>query len=173
MCSCSIAGDHVGAVRPPGRGECLGMDSLDLTKAPPRSPYVRLGGLLMLARTIDKLRATLPGGNLGAYQIAGFSKRMLDGLGIPEDDIRAVVALASSDDEVVAWVRKHGDSSKYEEIDAALEALTVGQRLDRPDFVERYPVVKTLPPETTLLRMLEADDAYCFSASAPADAPLP
>ncbi len=117
----------------------------------------------MLARTIDKIRATLPGGNLGAYQMAGFSKRMLEALAIPEDDLRAVVALSSSDDEVAAWVRKHSDPSKYDEINAALEAPTVGERLDRPDMVAKYPILTTLPPQTTLLRMLELDDAKSFA----------
>ena len=68
------------------------MTPVDLTKAPPRSPYAELGGLLMLARTIDKLRASLPGGHLGAYKMAGFSVRLLEGLGIAEDDLQGVVA---------------------------------------------------------------------------------
>ena len=135
------------------------MDPLDLTKAPPRSPYVKIGGLYMLARTIDKMRAQLPGGGAGSYHISGFSSRMLKALAIEEDDMRAVVALASTDDEVVAWVHKHSDASKYDEINAAMERLTVGERLDRPDFVAKYPLVKTLPPETPLFRMLEIDDA--------------
>jgi hypothetical protein len=136
------------------------MESLDLSKAPPRSPYERLGGLLMLARTIDKLRATLPGGNLGAYRVRGFSGQLLDKLGVHEDDLRAVVSLASDEDEVVAWVRKHSDVSAYERINAEFEAERVGQR--GPDYFERYPVAKTLPPETTLLRVLEIDDALAF-----------
>ncbi len=137
------------------------MEPLDLTKRAPRSPRVRLGGLYMLARTIDKLRATLPGGNLGVYQIAGFSERLLKALEIPEDDMRSVVALASSDDEVVAWVHKYGDQAKYDEINESLSALTLAQRMDRPDFLARYPVIteKQLPPEMTLLEMLELDDA--------------
>ena len=115
----------------------------------------------MLARTIDKIRATLPGGNLGVYQIAGFSERLLKALEIPEDDLRSVVALASTDDEVVAWVHKHGNPAKYEEINQSLSAPTVGERMDRPDFLARYPVItqKRLPPEMTLLEMLELDDA--------------
>ena len=136
------------------------MEPLDLTKTPPRSPYVRLGGLLMLARTIDKIRATLPGGNLGAYRIRGFSQQLLDKLGADEDDLRAVVALASSDDEVLAWVRAHSDESTYDRINAEFEAETVGQQA--PDYFERYPAAKTLPPETTLLRALELDDALAF-----------
>jgi len=140
------------------------MDSLDLTKAPPRSPYVQLGGLLMLARTIDKFRATLPGGNVGAYEVNGYSARLLEALGIAEDDLRAVVALASGDDEVVAWVRKHSDPANYAQINASLESATVGERLNRPETHAKYPILSTLPPETTLLRMLELDDAKSFGA---------
>lgn len=116
----------------------------------------------MLARTIDKLRATLPGGNLGAYQIAGFSRRLLDALGIAEDDLRAIVSLARGDDDVVAWVRKHGDVSKTDEINASLEAVTVGQRVDRPEMVAKYPILTTLPHTMPLLRMIELDDASSF-----------
>lgn len=137
------------------------MEPLDLTKRAPRSPSVRLGGLYMLARTIDKLRATLPGGNPGVYRIAGFSERMLKALEIPEDDLRSVVALASTDDEVVAWVHKHSDQAKYDEINRSLSSPTVGERMNRPDFLARYPVIteKQLPPETTLFEMLDIDDA--------------
>jgi hypothetical protein len=139
------------------------MESLDLTKAPPRSPYANLGGLYMLARTIDKIRATLPGGNIGAYRIRGFSGQLLERIGIQEDDLRAVVSLASSDDDVLAWVKKHSDPSKYAQINAEFESQTVGQR--QPDYFERYPLAKTLPPETPLLRVLELDDAQSFAAS--------
>jgi Domain of unknown function (DUF5069) len=141
------------------------MEPLDLRAAPPRSPYVELGGLYMLARTIDKIRATLPGGNTGVYQIKGFSQRLLDALGIPEDDLRAVVSLAAGDDEIAAWVLKHSDPSKYAAINEALESPTVGERLDRPDFLERYPNVKDLPSETTLFQMLDIDDAQMFAKS--------
>lgn len=137
------------------------MEPLDLTKHAPRSPRVRLGGLYMLARTIDKVRATLPGGSLGVYRIAGFSEQLLSALEIPEDDLRSVVALAATDDEVVAWLHEHSDQTKYEEINRRLSAPTVGERMDRPDFLARYPVItaKQLPAETTLLEMLEIDDA--------------
>jgi hypothetical protein len=141
------------------------MEPLDLRKAPPRSPNVQVGGLYMLARTIDKIRATLPGGNPGVYYIKGFSQRLLEELGIAEDDLRAVVALAASDDEVAAWVRRHSDPSKYDAINASLRAPTVGQRLDRPDFVERYPIVKQLPKEMPILDMLEHDDREMFAST--------
>ena len=36
-------------------------NALDLTQRPPRSPRVRLGGYAILARCLDKGRATLAG----------------------------------------------------------------------------------------------------------------
>ena len=53
------------------------MDALDLTKRPPRSPRDLLPGLdlLMAARTVDKIRATLAGGNIGEYQITASPRR--------------------------------------------------------------------------------------------------
>jgi len=41
---------------------------------------------------------------------------------------------------------------------------TAGERMDRPGFIERHPIVTSLPPETTLLAMLDAEDAAMFPA---------
>jgi hypothetical protein len=139
------------------------MEPLDLTKAPPRSPYAQLGGLYMLARTIDKMRALLPGGNSGAYQVAGFSTIMLEALGLHADDMQAVVALASSDEDVLAWVHKHSDPAKFTEVNAMLERRTVAERLGDADFLVKYPFAKTLPPQTPRMRLLELDDAQSFA----------
>lgn len=138
------------------------MHALDLRNAPPRSPFAELGGLLMLARTIDKARATLPGGHLGDYQFAGFSQRLLEWLGIDEADFNAAVAAADGDDDVVAWVRERSDPSGYPEINEKLQRRKVGDRIDDPAFLERYPIVATLPHEFSLLQMLEADDKATF-----------
>ena len=54
--------------------------------------------------------------------------------------------------------------SRAEEINASLIAPTVGERIDRPGFIERHPIVTSLPPETTLLGMLDAEDAAMFPA---------
>lgn len=142
------------------------MEPLDLTANPPRSPRERIGGMVMLARTIDKLRATLPGGSLGQYQISGFSSRMLEMLGISEEDLRDVVARARDEDEVVAWVLAHSDEASRESVDANLGSLRIADRLDREGFADRYPQVRELPPETSLFEMLEDDDRRMFSSPA-------
>lgn len=141
------------------------MEPLDLRKSPPRSPRTSLGGLVMLARTIDKIRATLPGGNLGPYRMAGFSERLLEALGIPEDDLRTVVARAVSDEEVVAWVQERTDPSAYETLNERLAHRTIAHQAKNPEFFDRYPIIKerNLPPETTLFEMLEIDDAAMYA----------
>jgi hypothetical protein len=80
------------------------MESLDLSTAPPRSPYAELGGVIFLPRTIDKVRAGLPGGNFGLYKIAGFSETMFEMLAIDEAAFTAAVAGAANDDDVLAFV---------------------------------------------------------------------
>ncbi len=140
------------------------MDSLDLTQQPPRSPRELLPGLslLMAARTIDKLRATLPGGNIGEYQITGFSSSLLNALEIPETALRAAIARAESDEEIATWIREHSKPERYAEINAKLEGRTVGERLNDPEFVARYPVARRLPPQSSRLDLLIADDAEMF-----------
>ncbi|HMF27782.1 MAG TPA: DUF5069 domain-containing protein [Candidatus Cybelea sp.] len=145
------------------------MDALDLTKRPPRSPRELLPGLdlLMAARTVDKLRATLPGGNIGEYQITGFSSSLLNSLGISEAVLRKVIADAATDEEVATWIRDHSDAQRYREINAKLEGRTVGERLSDAEFLRRYPSARNLPPETSRLDHLIADDAETFGEKKP------
>ena len=118
--------------------------------------------MVLLARTIDKVRATLPGGNIGPYNISGFSSHLLEMLGITEEALREKVASAENEAEVVEWVHAHSNPAAYAAFNAEASAPTVGERLDRPAFVEKYPLAKTLPPETTLFEMLEYDDCDSF-----------
>lgn len=140
------------------------MDALDLTQQPPRSPRHLLPGLnlLMAARTVDKLRATLPGGNIGEYQITGFSSSLLNALEIPETALRAAIARAESDEQIATWIREHSKPERYAEINAKLEGRTVAERLNDPEFVTRYPVARRLPPQSSRLDLLIADDAEMF-----------
>jgi hypothetical protein len=139
------------------------MEPLDLSKAPPRSPKLALDGLTMLPRTIDKLRATLPGGNPGVYRIEGFSKRMLEKIGVTEEQLRDVVATAKSDDEVVEWLREHADKSKYEEFSQYISKRSIDDVTDKAAFMERYPILKSRPDIYYLVDMLEADDQEMFA----------
>jgi Domain of unknown function (DUF5069) len=116
----------------------------------------------MAARTVDKLRATLPGGNLGQYQITGFSSRMLETLGIGEAGLRAAIAAAESDEAVAHWIREHSDPAGYGDFNRKLQALSVGERLNDPEFIARYPLAASLPPESARIDLLLADDHATF-----------
>ncbi len=138
------------------------MEPLDLSKHPPRSPKVELDGLVMLARTIDKLRASLPGGNVGVYKIAGFSQRMLDAIGVSEQELRDVVASAKTDTDVVDWLRSRIDWGKAVDASNRIRGRNLDD-VDRNEFAERYPVIKKKPELHYLVDVLDADDAEMFS----------
>jgi hypothetical protein len=138
------------------------MEPLDLTKNPPRSPWERLDGLIMMPRTIDKLRGLLPGGNVGAYKIAGTSDRLLKAIEVDADDLQAVVALAHSDDDVAQWLRVHAKRDAYERINTFLAERRL-KDMDLDDFFERYPRAKGMPLDTPLFDLLELDDAATFA----------
>ncbi len=83
------------------------MEPLDLSKAHPRRTREELAGVVFLPRSIDKFRASLPGGNLSGYTLAGFTGQMLEKLGISPDALRTVVADAKTDEDVARYVREH------------------------------------------------------------------
>jgi hypothetical protein len=140
------------------------MNALDLTKRPPRTPREPLADLdlIMAARSVDKICATLPGGNLGDYQIQGFSARMFETLELDEEDFRSMVALAPSDAEVAAWIRKHVPQAKIDAFNQSIGALTIADRIDNEHWRARYAFALTLPPETPLVDVLALDDERSF-----------
>lgn len=143
------------------------MKPLDLTAAPPRSPRVELDGLCMLARSIDKMRAQLPGGDPGTYATnRGLTKMLLEMLGVTHDQFRSLVETAQSDDDVVQWFRAHADTSRYAEINDRLSRWTLADNPpERWEFIDSlYPNRPAVPrEEVNVFELLEADDRECFS----------
>lgn len=142
------------------------MEPLDLTTRPPRAPRETLLGLMFLPRTIDKLRAELPGGRVGAYlnHDHGFSAYALRRAGIGMEGLRAVVASARDEDEVAAWLRERIDPAVAAEVNRKLESFTVS-RMSPEDQVlirQRHPVMAKRPELDRVLEVLEADDADAF-----------
>ena len=137
------------------------MEPLDLTKRPPRSPRERLDGVVLVPRTIDKMRASLPGGNIGGYKVPGFSTRMLQMIGVSEADLLEAVRTASSDADVAAWLRAHADTSAYPRVNEHFEGLTAEKLSDPEDYHRRYPIARRLGL-TNIFDVLEADDREGF-----------
>jgi len=87
----------------------------DLTKEPPRSPKTRVGGYVILGRTIDKCRALL-WGNIGEYHFDCPLDNMVFGFkGIKGADFKAFVETGASDDEIAKWIDRSGTPKSEEE----------------------------------------------------------
>jgi hypothetical protein len=142
------------------------MTPLDLRLRPPRSARATLLGIAFLPRTIDKLRAELPGGCLGTYlnHGTGFSAWVVRRCGLDMDAFRAAVAEASDEDEIVAWIAARVDPAIGPALNAKLETFVV-DRMSFPDqqlIRERHPVIALRPELSTILDILDADDAHAF-----------
>ena len=83
----------------------MSLHTPDLTKFPPRSPRVRLGGYAILPRMLDKGRATLAGKHGEYHYACPLDQQFLDFAGIDPEALKK--ELHKSDTEVLAWIQKH------------------------------------------------------------------
>ena len=139
------------------------MEPLDLSSSAPRAPRETMLGLTFMPRTIDKIRAELPGGNLGPYlnEPRGISAFMCRRIGIEMDDLRAAVAAAKDEAAVEVWLRERIDPAGVEETNAKLESLTI-ERLSPEDqeMVRHYhPILRSRPELVRFYDIFEADEA--------------
>src|SRR5215471_4883856 len=103
----------------------MAIQTPDLTKQPPRSPRVRLGGYALLPRMLDKGRAEIAGKN-GEYHFnCPLDQRILEFLGIEAEALRAQLATGKSDGEILEWIRSN-QKNKHTgvEIEAWSDAAT-------------------------------------------------
>jgi hypothetical protein len=147
------------------------MKPLDLTRQPPRSCYEELDGLMMMPRTIDKLRGFLPGGNPGDYfingKIPGLSQFLIDRLGVTLEDLQALVARAADEGEIAAWLREHTDPSAYPALNATLQRIKPKHAHDPKYFAEIYaPTLAAHPDLEHIVDIIDADDRRVFEGSA-------
>ena len=105
----------------------------DLTKRPPRSPRVRLGGYAHLPRILDKCRAVIAGTN-GEYNYnCPMDQHFLVFAGIPAAALKQQAAAGKSDSEILAWIQKH---AKHKRTEAEIAAWTTYQEQRAPNNTE-------------------------------------
>jgi hypothetical protein len=142
------------------------LEPLDLMLRPPRPARAPLLGYFFLLRTIDKLRAELPGGKVGAYvnHDTGFSAYVVRKLGLDMDEFRAVVGRANEENDVVAWLSQRIDPAGAEALNAKLESFVVSRMSpqDRALVRERHPVMAARPELDSILDILDAEDRRAF-----------
>ncbi len=88
----------------------------DLTREFPRSPGKDIAGYVLLARAIDKCRATLAGRN-GEYRYNGpLDRRFFEFTGVNADEMKDYIATGASDEEIGKWVRERDHRNSDQDI---------------------------------------------------------
>lgn len=101
--------------------------AFDLTQRPPRSPYARLGGYVILPRLLDKGRAHLAG-KAGAYIFnSGLDKRFLGFVKVEADALLQQLAAGLGDGAILAWIQANA-GAKREDWEIAAWSATQGER---------------------------------------------
>jgi hypothetical protein len=145
------------------------MEPLDLRTQLPRGPREKLAGLAFMPRTIDKLRAEQPGGNLGPFlnRPDGLSAFMCRRVGLGMDELRLVVASAKDEGEVEAWLLGRLDPAVVAEANAKMETLGV-HRLSPENLAkvqEYHPFLKERPDLIYFFDIFEVDDPTALSTT--------
>src|SRR5438093_458860 len=140
----------------------------DLTKRPPRSPRVRLGGYASLPRCLDKGRATIIGKN-GEYHFnCPLDQEFLKFTSIDAEELKEQLATGKGDGEILEWIEKNA-KHKHSAAEIAAWSAWLEQRGPqntpemRPYFEET--VRKIAPKRTDIVTgadMLDLDDYVSF-----------
>jgi hypothetical protein len=138
----------------------------NLTREAPRSPRQRLGGYALMARMIDKGRATIAG-TAGEYHFDCPVDNMLFGFkGVKGDEVREVLASGASDQEILDWFNHHGTPKSDAEIKAWAAQVESARPYDNPEkrewFVGECKKVGLDPAKSTLFDYLDTDDKQSF-----------
>ena len=145
---------------------------IDLTRRPPRSFRVRLGNYVVLARMLDKGRATLAGKNGEYIYNSPTDQRLVQFLGFDPDALLKELATGKSDGEMLEWVQAH---SKTPRSAWAIEAWSAFMEKRAPDsdaetlasFAKLLGrLSKTREDVKTLFEFGELDDYVSFGGKA-------
>ncbi len=143
----------------------------DLSKQPPRSPRVRLGGYALLPRMLDKGRAVLAGLN-GEYKYAcPLDQRFLEFAGIDAEALKQQLAAGKGDKDILDWVQSN---AKLKRSAAEIDAWSREQENRTPGDPESQEyfndlLAKAAPSRTditTWFELLDADDFVSFGGRA-------
>jgi hypothetical protein len=140
--------------------------SKDLTQESPRSPRSRLAGYALMARMIDKGRASIDG-NVGEYHYGCPLDQMLfEFKGVKTDEVKKLLGSGATDEEVVTWFNSHGTAKTSEEVEAWSTGVESYRPYDDPEkkewFAGECAKLNLKPEKSTLVDYLEADDVASF-----------
>ena len=145
---------------------------IDLTQRPPRSFRVRLGNYVVLARMLDKGRATLAKKNGEYHYDCATDQRLVQFLGFDPKALLKKLATGKSDGEMLEWVQAH---SKTPRSPWEIEAWSAFMEKRGPDsdaetlafFAEQLGrLSKTREDVKTWFEFGELDDYVSFGGKA-------
>jgi len=146
--------------------------SSDLTQRLPRSFRVRLGNYVILARVLDKGRATLAKKNGEYVYNSATDQRLVQFLGFDPDALLKELATGKGDGEILEWVQTH---SKTPRSPWEIEAWSAFMEKRGPDsdaethafFAECLgKLSKTREEVKTWIELGELDDYVSFGGKA-------
>ena len=149
----------------------MAIQSPDLTKQPPRSTRTRLGGYAILARCLDKGRATINGKN-GEYHFAcPLDQHVLDFIGIDPEALKKELAAGKGDGEILEWIQAN---AKHKRTDSEICAWTAYHNQRAPADVEGreyfHSIHSKIAPKrediSTWFDLLDVDDYVSFGGKA-------
>jgi hypothetical protein len=147
----------------------MSLHTPDLTKFPPRSPRVRLGGYVILPRCLDKGRAKLAGKHGEYHYACPLDQRFLEFAGINPDALKK--QLGKSDGEVLAWIEKN---AKHKRTGPEIAAWSAWQEQRVPTDVESRDFLNGIHKSAgakrediaTWFDVLDLDDYVSFGGKA-------
>jgi hypothetical protein len=143
----------------------MALNTPDLTKFPPRSPRVRLGGYVILPRCLDKGRATLAGKNGEYHYACPLDQRFLTFAGIDPEELKK--QLGKSDTEVLEWIQANAKNKRTMPEILAWSAWQENLAPDNPESREYFNGLhKAAAPNrkdiTNWFDVLDLDDYVSF-----------
>jgi hypothetical protein len=147
----------------------MSLHTPDLTKFPPRSPRVRLGGYVILPRMLDKGRATIAGKHGEYHYACPLDQGFLEFVGINPAALKK--QLAKSDTEVLKWI---GKNAKHRRTTPEILAWSAWQEQRAPSDVESREFFNDLHKTAASKRedvvtwfdLLDVDDYVSFGGKA-------
>ena len=142
-----------------------------MTKHPPRSPRVRLGGYVILPRMLDKGRASLSGKHGEYHYACPLDQRFLEFVGLDPNTIKKQLAAGKGDGEILEWIQK---TSKNKRTDAEIAAWSEWVERRVPTGAESREYFNKLHTKTapkredvaTWFDLLDLDDYVSFGGKA-------
>ena len=147
----------------------MSLHTPDLTKQPPRSARVRLGGYVILPRMLDKGRATIAGKNGEYHYACPLDQQFLTCAGIDPKALKK--QLKKSDTEVLQWINQHAKHKRTAPEILAWSAWQEQRAPDNPDSREYFNGLHKAgaPRRTDIVTwfdLLDLDDYVSFGGKA-------